>query len=88
MTQDELDKMWHIAMRTSIEKGEMYTRYEFAKLVAAAAASKEREACIHVCKEIYSAWVCESDDDVDYPDPNDCIRAIRARGEPTSRGES
>ena len=77
MTHKELDEMWQIAIRTSIEKGEMYTRYEFAKLVAA----KEREACIHVCKEIYSAWACESDDDVDYPNPNDCIRAIRARGE-------
>jgi len=49
----------------------------FAKMVAA----KEREACELVCKEIYRAWVCESDDDVDYPDPHDCIRAIRARGE-------
>ena len=58
---------------------------EFAKRISEIAWSNgqytEREACIHACKEIYSAWVCESDDDVDYPNPNDCIRAIRARGE-------
>jgi hypothetical protein len=41
MTQDEIDTMWQQAMRQSIEEGEMFTRYHFAKLVAA----KEREAC-------------------------------------------
>ena len=45
------------------------------------AVAVEREACVHVCREIYSAWMCETDEDVDAPDPNDCIRAIRARGE-------
>jgi len=41
MTQDEIDIMWQQAMRQSIEDGEMFTRYHFAKLVA----TKEREAC-------------------------------------------
>ena len=40
MTQDEIDTMWQQAMRQSIEEGEMFTRYHFAKLVAA----KERLA--------------------------------------------
>ena len=35
----ELDVMWSIATRKSIENNEPYTRYEFAKMVAA----KERE---------------------------------------------
>jgi hypothetical protein len=39
MTQDEIDIMWQQAMRESIKDGEIYTRYHFAKLVAA----KERE---------------------------------------------
>jgi hypothetical protein len=35
MTQDEIDTMWQQAMRQSIEENEMFTRYHFAKLVAA-----------------------------------------------------
>lgn len=76
MTQDEIIKMakqtglWFVTNREDL-------LIDFAKLVAA----KEREACIHACREIYSAWMCETDEDVDAPDPNDCIRAIRARGE-------
>ena len=42
MTQDEIDIMWQQAMQESIKDGEMFTRYQFAKLVA----EKEREACI------------------------------------------
>jgi len=34
MTPDEIDAMWQQAMRQSIEDGEMFTRYHFAKLVA------------------------------------------------------
>lgn len=56
MTKTELDILWQKAMRESIEDGEMFTRYHFAKLVAAA----EREAC---------AQICENYADVDtYPD--------------------
>jgi len=34
MTHEEIDIMWQQAMRQSIEEGEMFTRYHFAKLVA------------------------------------------------------
>jgi hypothetical protein len=48
MTQDEIDIMWQQAMRQSIEDGEMFTRYHFAKLVA----QHEREACANVLDHI------------------------------------
>jgi len=48
MTQDEIDTMWQQAMQESIKDGEMYTRYHFAKLVAAA----EREACAVLCDQL------------------------------------
>jgi len=35
MTREEIDTMWQQALRNSIEDGEMFTRYHFAKLVAA-----------------------------------------------------
>ena len=47
MTKEEIDTMWQQAMQESIKDGEMFTRYHFAKLVAA----KEREACAKVCDE-------------------------------------
>ena len=37
MTRDEVDTMWQKAMQESIKDGQMYTRYHFAKLVAAKA---------------------------------------------------
>jgi len=40
MTHEEIDAMWQQSMRQSIEDGEVYTRYHFAKMVA----DKEREA--------------------------------------------
>ena len=40
MTRDEIDILWHQAMNQAVKDGEMFTRYEFAKLVAAS----EREA--------------------------------------------
>jgi len=43
MTQDEIDMMWQQAMRQSIEDGEVYTRYHFAKLVAAKALTQRTE---------------------------------------------
>ena len=44
MTKEEIDILWHKAMRLSIEDGDQFTRYRFAELVAAA----EREACAQV----------------------------------------
>ena len=65
MTQDEIDTMWQQAMRQSIEDGEKYIRYHFAKLVAA----KEREACAKVVED--SLWFTRLV----------VAKAIRARGE-------
>jgi hypothetical protein len=48
MTHEELDKLWNIAMRESVEAGEQYTRYRFAALVATA----EREACAELCDSL------------------------------------
>ena len=47
MTQEEIDTLWQKAMQESIKYGEMFTRYQFAKLVAEA----EREACAKVCDD-------------------------------------
>jgi hypothetical protein len=46
MDREQLDHLWHKAMRKSVEDGEMFTRYHFANLVAA----HEREACAMVCE--------------------------------------
>lgn len=70
MTHEELDAMWSIATRKSIEENQPYTRYEFAKMVAA----KEREACAVVCDEEFEKHRYSSD-------AIDCAMAIRARGE-------
>ena len=56
MTKEEIDTLWQKAMQESIKDGEMYTRYHFAKLVAA----KEREANAkmvdHILKEGGGTW--------------------------------
>ncbi len=68
MTQEEIDIMWQQAMRQSIEDGEVYTRYHFAKLVA----EREREACAKVADEWAVGW----------PHPSRVIaERIRARGQ-------
>lgn len=41
MTRNKIDILWQQAMTQAARDGEMYTRYHFAALVAAA----EREAC-------------------------------------------
>ena len=65
MTQDEIDIMWQQAMKESIKDGVIFTRYHFAKLVAA----REREACAKVA----DGWP-------DY-DVQGLAEAIRARGQ-------
>lgn len=45
MTKDDLDKMWGQALNESIKNNEEFTRYRFAKLVAAIVAEREREEC-------------------------------------------
>ena len=80
MTQDEIDIMWQQAMRQSIEEGEMFTRYHFAKLVAA----KEREACAKICEkhaDTYEALEKNQFADVAWSACIDICDAIRARGQ-------
>ena len=90
MTQDEIDIMWQQAMRQSIEDGEMFTRYHFAKLVVAKAwvdgyregVKAEREACIKLVEGL------PAPDEYSITDKSmwdvtciDCADAIRARGQ-------
>jgi hypothetical protein len=83
MTQDEIDTMWQQAMRQSIEEGEMFTRYHFAKLVAA----KEREACVKICMETeqrFAEFLNKFSFEFDAGGvfgASQCLNAIRARGE-------
>ena len=72
MTRSEIDLLWQQAMKQAIEKGEMFTRYHFAALVAAA----EREACAKVCdvEAERLGWPTER-----FAADN-CAAAIRARG--------
>ena len=48
MTRDEIDILWQQAMTQALINGEMFTRYEFAALVAA----DEREQCALAAWEI------------------------------------
>ena len=50
MTRDEIDILWQRAMQQAVKDGEMFTRYHFAALVAAA----EREARAKVCDSLAS----------------------------------
>jgi len=68
MQRDEIDVMWQQALQNSVKDGEIFTRYHFAKMIAA----KEREACAKVCEEVG-----------EHPSltPQHCAESIRARGE-------
>jgi hypothetical protein len=72
VTKEEIDTMLQQAMRQSIEEGEMFTRYHFAKLVA----EKEREACAKLADE-YATWGGSNF----YDWFKKLAAAIRARGE-------
>jgi hypothetical protein len=53
----------------------------FAKLVAEKSASVEREACARVCDVVHMLEVLANP-------AEKCAKVIRARGEPTLRGEA
>ena len=72
MTKEEIDILWHKAMRLSIEDGDQFTRYRFAELVAEA----EREACAKVCEELDIEGWRDAGWDMG---TIDCAAAIRAR---------
>jgi hypothetical protein len=74
MTREELDQMWSRAMEDAISAGEMFTRYRFAEMVAAA----EREACALVADDIA---VDTNTDDFALDRCYEIAAAIRARGE-------
>jgi hypothetical protein len=69
MKQEEIDTLWFKALDESVKQGELYTRYKFAELIAAA----EREACARVCEAFGQTL------EVDVG-PN-FAEAIRARGD-------
>jgi hypothetical protein len=88
MDKELIDHLWHKAMRESVEDGEMFTRYHFAKLVRDDYSNKhaqlwlkrideavkaEREACAKVCDAIHAEYEGE---DVE---ATWCSAAIRAR---------
>ena len=72
MTQDEVIEM---AREAGIIHPEMVAKHleAFAKLVAAKATAKEREACAKVCDSFQARDVGMQ--------PAECAGAIRARGE-------
>ena len=71
MTRDKIEILWQQAMTQAVKDGEMFTRYRFAKLVAAA----EREACAQASEQQIERWV---DDRARYA-ASECAAAIRAR---------
>ena len=73
MTKEEIDILWHKAMRLSIEDGDQFTRYRFAELVADA----ERK----VIMESLQMQADLAADALDRKWALEMIAAIRARGE-------
>jgi hypothetical protein len=65
MKQEEIDTLWYKALDESIKQGELYTRYKFAELIAAA----EREECARL---VYGIRVNGR---------TLVVKAIRARGD-------
>ena len=69
MTKDDIDKIWGQALNESIKNNEEFTRYRFAKLVAAA----EREEIAKLADASVNAD--------QYPTLTMLAQAIRMRGE-------
>lgn len=68
MTRNEIDILWQQAMTQAVKDGEMFTRYEFAKLVAAAERRKhqgdiERWKEAAVTAQKWRAMALSKDDD-------------------------
>lgn len=72
MTNEQLDAMWDTALLEALEAGEMFARYRFAALVAAA----EREECAKVCLSLFDC------DDDSCNEAEQCAAAIRERKQP------
>jgi hypothetical protein len=70
MSKHEIDIMWQKAMCQSIEDGEMFTRYHFAKLVAERALADSMQEVQRLGQEIEQeppqrTWVDIDVDDID-----------------------
>lgn len=70
MTRDQIDILWGKALRQSVKDGEMFTRYHFAALVAAA----ERDRICTAIKEEDDYTVTQGDYMLD---SDDCIKVVR-----------
>jgi len=86
MSKHEIDIMWQQAMRQSIEDGEMFTRYHFAKLVAERALADSMQEVQRLGQEIEQepvAWAKflhypECWDTAAYPTLHDAIHEALA----------
>ena len=76
MKQEEIDTLWFKALDESVKQGELYTRYKFAELIAAA----EREVCAQVCdaEHKFLAKIVDRDG---AGAAAQCAYKIRARGD-------
>lgn len=74
MKQEDIDTLWFKALDESIKQGELYTRYKFAELIAAA----EREACATICDVEADEFGGMSDG---FYAAKNSAEAIRARGD-------
>lgn len=57
MNREEIDTLWHKALQQAIKDGEEFTRYHFARLVAAA----EREKFVAFLRQMHDAYALASD---------------------------
>lgn len=84
MTQDEIFEMARQAKLEDdafpFDEWEPVELITFAKLIAAAAVTKEREACAKVCDSLFESSEPVSDESGDWVlGTKDCASAIRAR---------
>ena len=59
MTREEIDIMWQQALQDSVRDGEMFTRYHFAKMVAAKERSEMRKGYAGVMLWVGDACVTQ-----------------------------
>lgn len=76
MKQEDIDTLWFKALDESVKQGELYTRYKFAELIAAA----EREACAALCDAEHK-WLAKIVDRDGAGAAAQCAYKIRARGD-------
>jgi len=75
MTKDDIDKLWHQAMRDAVKNGEDFTRHRFAALIA----KHEREECEMAVEDIARKYQQAHEASAENV-ADACAYAIRARG--------